>query len=612
MGDLLCLLGALMWGSTTVVIKASALRRAPAETTLLYQLAVSAPVLVALSYAFGEPGVFAPTPLVWASVAFQTVVIAWASYLAVVLAGRTPSRNDPARVHVPDAAFRRAGRCSAARRAGRSRSDRIAGADRHRHRAGQPRLTRIDRRQIHRRQISRSPTPHPDSARAVRKPQPRRLGRAGPGAPAGARAARRRGLGAARRGAQACAGACGTRRADEKADARRGSLRRKRGQPAQRAASFTRRRRPARRAAPRPSPAAALPAPRRARPGRLGRDRTYTVFLYSTPPNALPVRRTALRQQLLVPARRLASGGTGRSRTHARLLGAGDHRRMFVRRRGARAPGARAGAVAAHRRRAIHADPGTNALGDDPRLVLLASSRTATATSANSSRCAPAGAQGQLPAAAPTTSRAARRRAGAARATAAPVAVNPARRGARSVARFSCAQLLQGSWPARCLPGRCWIGLRTDAQRGRCGALERTRRRLAAHRRCRWSPAGDVHMHVRSPQEAAGHADRDPPAHAARRSAARTSRPMPSATCAPLDGWRASTRRSCSRETLAMAARCTFSLDELRYEYPEEIVPPGETPTTLAAPRSPSRSAPAAIPTACRRRSRAPSSTNSR
>ncbi len=32
-------------------------------------------------------------------------------------------------------------------------------------------------------------------------------------------------------------------------------------------------------------------------------------------------------------------------------------------------------------------------------------------------------------------------------------------------------------------------------------------------------------------------------------------------------------------ETLAIAARCTFSLDELRYEYPEEIVPPGETPT---------------------------------
>src|SRR5204863_1310196 len=33
-------------------------------------------------------------------------------------------------------------------------------------------------------------------------------------------------------------------------------------------------------------------------------------------------------------------------------------------------------------------------------------------------------------------------------------------------------------------------------------------------------------------------------------------------------------------ETLAIAQRCTFSLDELRYEYPEEIVPPGETPSS--------------------------------
>jgi error-prone DNA polymerase len=33
-------------------------------------------------------------------------------------------------------------------------------------------------------------------------------------------------------------------------------------------------------------------------------------------------------------------------------------------------------------------------------------------------------------------------------------------------------------------------------------------------------------------------------------------------------------------ETLSVAERCVFKLDELRYEYPEEIVPPGETPTS--------------------------------
>ena len=34
------------------------------------------------------------------------------------------------------------------------------------------------------------------------------------------------------------------------------------------------------------------------------------------------------------------------------------------------------------------------------------------------------------------------------------------------------------------------------------------------------------------------------------------------------------------QQTLAVAARCNFSLDELRYEYPEEVVPQGETPTS--------------------------------
>jgi error-prone DNA polymerase len=33
-------------------------------------------------------------------------------------------------------------------------------------------------------------------------------------------------------------------------------------------------------------------------------------------------------------------------------------------------------------------------------------------------------------------------------------------------------------------------------------------------------------------------------------------------------------------ETLSVAARCTFSLDELRYQYPDEVVPPGQTPSS--------------------------------
>jgi error-prone DNA polymerase len=36
----------------------------------------------------------------------------------------------------------------------------------------------------------------------------------------------------------------------------------------------------------------------------------------------------------------------------------------------------------------------------------------------------------------------------------------------------------------------------------------------------------------------------------------------------------------CLAETVAIAEACTFSLDELRYEYPHELVPAGETPTS--------------------------------
>ena len=55
-------------------------------------------------------------------------------------------------------------------------------------------------------------------------------------------------------------------------------------------------------------------------------------------------------------------------------------------------------------------------------------------------------------------------------------------------------------------------------------------------------------------------------------------------------------------QTLAVARRCGFSLDELRYEYPDEIVPPGHTPATYLRRRR--RPAPrAASRRACPRRS---------
>ena len=81
-GDLMLLGAAVLWAATTLTVKASALARASAEKTLLYQLGVSALVLPPLSLAMGEPGVFAPTPMVWANLFFQAAIVAGVSYLA--------------------------------------------------------------------------------------------------------------------------------------------------------------------------------------------------------------------------------------------------------------------------------------------------------------------------------------------------------------------------------------------------------------------------------------------------------------------------------------------------------------------------------------------------
>ena len=49
LGDVMMILGAMSWGATTLVIKASPLNRVSAEKTMLYQLVVSAPVLALLA-----------------------------------------------------------------------------------------------------------------------------------------------------------------------------------------------------------------------------------------------------------------------------------------------------------------------------------------------------------------------------------------------------------------------------------------------------------------------------------------------------------------------------------------------------------------------------------
>ncbi len=81
-GDMLGLLAGLLWGLTTLVIRASGLSRISAEKLLFYQLAVSALSFPALSLAMGEPWIWQFSAFAITSLLLQTVIGAFASYLA--------------------------------------------------------------------------------------------------------------------------------------------------------------------------------------------------------------------------------------------------------------------------------------------------------------------------------------------------------------------------------------------------------------------------------------------------------------------------------------------------------------------------------------------------
>jgi drug/metabolite transporter (DMT)-like permease len=82
LGDALGMAGAVLWGATTLVLRATSLARASPEKSLQYQLVVSAVALALASWAAGEAW---PTKLTAASLAplaFQIVIVTFASYLA--------------------------------------------------------------------------------------------------------------------------------------------------------------------------------------------------------------------------------------------------------------------------------------------------------------------------------------------------------------------------------------------------------------------------------------------------------------------------------------------------------------------------------------------------
>ncbi|MBM3374596.1 MAG: DMT family transporter [Betaproteobacteria bacterium] len=80
-GDFLAVLAGFLWGVTTVVVRTTGLARLPATQTLLYQLVGACLLLLPAAWLLDDM-LFAPTVLGWSSLAFQAVVVAFASYLA--------------------------------------------------------------------------------------------------------------------------------------------------------------------------------------------------------------------------------------------------------------------------------------------------------------------------------------------------------------------------------------------------------------------------------------------------------------------------------------------------------------------------------------------------
>lgn len=136
--------------------------------------------------------------------------------------------------------------------------------------------------------------------------------------------------------------------------------------------------------------------------------------------------------------------------------------------------------------------------------------------------------------------------------------------------------LQAGRWLAGRFPGRSWIGValhRAGGDRARLAALRR------AGRECGLTPVatGGVRMHD---------PDRRPLLDTL--TAIRLRRPLAEAGLALQSNGERHLRTRARlarfyppellRETLVVAERCRFSLDELRYEYPDELVPAGVSP----------------------------------
>jgi drug/metabolite transporter (DMT)-like permease len=73
LGDGFLIAGGILWGTTTLIIKATSLARIPAEKTTIYQLAVSALLLAVGAAVLGERVTQIPGAVALGSLAYQTI-----------------------------------------------------------------------------------------------------------------------------------------------------------------------------------------------------------------------------------------------------------------------------------------------------------------------------------------------------------------------------------------------------------------------------------------------------------------------------------------------------------------------------------------------------------
>jgi len=80
LGDIYCLVAATAWAAIAIIARTTKLQRACPEMQLLYQLAISAPILLGAA-ALGGEFLREPTAAIWAVFAFQVVVVVSAGFL---------------------------------------------------------------------------------------------------------------------------------------------------------------------------------------------------------------------------------------------------------------------------------------------------------------------------------------------------------------------------------------------------------------------------------------------------------------------------------------------------------------------------------------------------